>query len=263
LYQIGETFGTRELIGSYVNNGEQDAQFDFNLYFDARNIFADSTSSFAGLAQSLNHSLSYYGSHHLMGNITGNHDLVRFISYASNAMSFKDNDKKVAWEKSIVVKDAIGYKRLQQLQAFNMCIPGVPVIYYADEYGMPGAGDPDNRRFMQFEGLSPNEQSTLEATRKLVNLRKSNTALTLGDTKVLYVANNQMVILRSYFDEVAIAVFNKGNKSETVEFILPPEFSKLKFISNFKNTVDVLGGKVRLKMEPNSFEILTKNSEKK
>ena len=35
-YQIGETFGSRELIGSYVNPGMLDAQFDFNLYWDAK-----------------------------------------------------------------------------------------------------------------------------------------------------------------------------------------------------------------------------------
>ena len=27
------------------------------------------------------------------------------------------------------------------------------MIYYGDEIGMPGAGDPDNRRFMQWDGL--------------------------------------------------------------------------------------------------------------
>ena len=38
LYQIGETFGSRELIGSYISTGQLDAQFDFNLYFDARAV---------------------------------------------------------------------------------------------------------------------------------------------------------------------------------------------------------------------------------
>ncbi|HPH83084.1 MAG TPA: alpha-amylase family glycosyl hydrolase, partial [Flavobacteriales bacterium] len=31
VYQIGETFGSRELIGSYIGSGMLDAQFDFNL----------------------------------------------------------------------------------------------------------------------------------------------------------------------------------------------------------------------------------------
>ena len=31
------------------------------------------------------------------------------------------------------------------------------MIYYGDEIGMPGAGDPDNRRFMQWERLHANQ----------------------------------------------------------------------------------------------------------
>ena len=30
---------------------------------------------------------------------------------------------------------------------------GAPLIYYGDEIGLPGAGDPDNRRMMQWTGL--------------------------------------------------------------------------------------------------------------
>lgn len=33
-YQVGETYGTPELIDSYIGSGLLDAQFDFNL-FDA------------------------------------------------------------------------------------------------------------------------------------------------------------------------------------------------------------------------------------
>ena len=39
IYQIGETFGSRELIGRYISSGKLDGQFDFNLYFDMRNVF--------------------------------------------------------------------------------------------------------------------------------------------------------------------------------------------------------------------------------
>jgi len=258
LYQIGETFGSRELIGSYVNNGEQDAQFDFNTYFDARNIFADSTTSFKNLAESLQQSFEYYGSNNLMGNITGNHDLARFISYASGAMSFKDDDRKTAWEKKIKVENPIGYKRLQQLMAFNMTIPGVPVIYYADEYGMLGAGDPDNRRMMQFANLTPDETKTLETTSKLANIRKKSLALNYGTTQILFSTNTELVIGRSYFDDVVITVFNKSNKPKLVNFILPPELASKTFKGNFGQEANVQGNRIMINMNANSFEMLSK-----
>ena len=40
LFQIGETYGNPELISSYVNSGQMDAQFDFNLYDAMVDAFA-------------------------------------------------------------------------------------------------------------------------------------------------------------------------------------------------------------------------------
>ena len=53
VYQIGETFGSRELIESYVSTGQLDGQFDFNLYFDSREVFANDSISFKRLHGSL------------------------------------------------------------------------------------------------------------------------------------------------------------------------------------------------------------------
>ena len=35
IYQVGETYGNRELIGSYISTGMMDAQFDFGVYDQA------------------------------------------------------------------------------------------------------------------------------------------------------------------------------------------------------------------------------------
>ena len=89
-----------------------------------------------------------------MGNITGNQDMARVISYASQALSTKEDEKEAGWKRDIEVKDTVGYKKLSLLTAFVTTLPGVPIIYYGDEIGMPGAGDPDNRRMMRFDGLT-------------------------------------------------------------------------------------------------------------
>ena len=93
-FQIGETFGSRELIDNYINSGELDAQFDFNLYFDARTVFAVDKESFVKLSNSLQESFNYYGDHSLMGNISGNHDLPRFISLASGIFLLQKMTRK-------------------------------------------------------------------------------------------------------------------------------------------------------------------------
>ena len=43
-FQIGETYGSHELVGSYVNSGQLDAQFDFNVYDAIMKILCDDAS---------------------------------------------------------------------------------------------------------------------------------------------------------------------------------------------------------------------------
>ena len=69
IWMIGETYGSPELINSYVKTGMLNAQFDFNVYFTATRALCND-----GTMQNLNNtiltSLSTYGSHHTMGNIS-------------------------------------------------------------------------------------------------------------------------------------------------------------------------------------------------
>ncbi len=116
IYQIGETYGSPELIGSYVGSGLLEAQFDFNLYDAAVGAFAGG-GSMKRLWAVLQQSISTYGAHNLMGNITGNHDRVRFISHAGGAVSFEENGKAAGWNRTIGVGDSVGYRKLALLQA--------------------------------------------------------------------------------------------------------------------------------------------------
>jgi cyclomaltodextrinase / maltogenic alpha-amylase / neopullulanase len=257
IYQIGETFGSRDLIKSYINPGEQDAQFDFNLYFDARNAFAKENSSFKDLNYSLQESFSFFGEHSLMGNITGNQDLPRFISFASGALSFRENDQKAGWDRDIEVKDTIGYNRLASLMAFNMTIPGIPIIYYGDEFGMPGAGDPDNRRMMRFDSLTPNETHLKGTVEKLVHLRSSSMPLLYGDFKTIETSDKIWVYMRTYFDKEVFVIFNKDKSAKKIEFEVPQRFIGSKLVNQFGSDAKLDKNKITMNLKGNSFEILT------
>jgi len=257
IYQIGETFGSRELIGSYVNPGMLDAQFEFNLYWDAKSAFAIDNVSFRDLNYSLQQCFSYYGEHNLMGNITGNQDMARFISYASGALGLNEDASEAGWKRDIEVKDTVGYLKLASLQAFNMTIPGIPVIYYGDEFGMPGAGDPDNRRMMKFDSLSKFEQALKITTAKLAHQRNLNMALVYGDFATLKVNEKTYVYLRSYFDKAVVVIFNKDKSTRKIEFNLPDRYVTSQLVAQFGNKFTVEKGKVTLELNGNSFEILS------
>lgn len=256
LFQIGETFGSRELIGSYVNSEELDGQFDFNLYFDARSVFVNDNESFIKLKNSLEESFDYYGYHSLMGNITGNHDIPRFISFAGKALSFDEDAKEAGWTRDIEVIDTIGYYKLSSLTAFIMTIPGIPVIYYGDEIGMPGAGDPDNRRPMKFSKLSEQESKLKSKTQKLINLRKSNMSLIFGDTQFLLASKDILVFSRNYFNNKTIVAFNKSNKTQKARFAIPKNCNIDILRTNFNSTFEVINNEIILTLKPYSYEIL-------
>ena len=256
VFQIGETFGSPDLISSYLGTGQLEAQFDFNLYFDARDVFVSDDEPFERLSSALRESFDFYGYHSTMGNITGNHDLTRFMGLASGAVKPGDDPKEIGYQKNIEVIDTSAYRRLSNLTAFLMTIPGIPVIYYGDEFGMVGAGDPDNRRMMRFEDLNALEKRTKATAKKLCNLRRDNMALMYGDFHLIKSEKDVLVYARQYFDQVVIVAFNKGGAKKVNAAI--PAFLNTKNLKSIFNRAAIelpSIGQMTTQMPAHSFEI--------
>ncbi len=255
LLQIGETFGSRELIGSYVDMGQMDGQFDFNLYFDARSVFVNDTEPFTNLTRSLQESLDYYGHHSLMGNITGNHDMPRFISYASGTLRFDEDAKAAGWERTIDAQQP-GYNKQACLNAFVATIPGIPVIYYGDEIGLPGGNDPDNRRPMQFEEWNFDQAMLHRATKEVLKTRQNQMALIYGDIDILHASAETLVYTRTYFDQTVLLAFNKTNTKKAIRFKLPKRLQNVSFVSIFKGKPQKKDGELSIEVYPHFFDLL-------
>ena len=260
VFQIGETYGSRELNNSYIGSGMLDSQFDFNVYDDAVSAFAKPNVTFSKLNASLLESLDYFGNHNLMGYISGNQDRGRFISYAGGSLLFDEDAKKAGWTRDIEVGNPVSYKKLCMLNAFNMTIPGVPTIYYGDEFGSPGGNDPDNRRLMKFNGFNSDERNTIGITKKLVNIRRNNLALIYGDFKTLVVEQDVYAFSRGYFNSRVIVIFNKSNNTKDVKLTLPKEYQGKEFLASFGSSYTIKGDKLILSVADNSFEILIANN---
>lgn len=238
IYQIGETYGDYDLVSSYLGPGLLDAQFDFNLYDKALPFFSGHEQSSEYLLEALKESIRSFGPYHLMGNITGNQDKPRFISYADGSlpMTLPWNEyKTIGWKQDIPLKDSSALKSLEMFMAFNFTIPGIPIIYYGDEIGMPGAGDPDNRRMMSFENLGPKQEALKSQIGKLATLRKNSMALLYGDLQMIHLdktEKGQFAFQRKYLDETVFVGFNKSNKEMSVvvnkrKITIPPNAYKI------------------------------------
>ncbi len=253
IYQLGETYGSSDLIGSYISNGLLDAQFDFNVYDAALGVFAGGN-DINILAERLDESIRVYGGHNLMAYITGNQDRARFISYAGGTLRFDEDAKVAGWTRDVEIGDSLAFKKLQMLMALNMTIPGIPVIFYGDEFGMPGGNDPDCRRMMRFgDDLSDIEKQNLKVTKKLIELRKSNMALLYGDIVIHQNEGvDRMSYSRSYFNQFAWVGFNNSDKTKKFEFEISGEL-----VSNFDSKIIKEGSKYIIEIPAYSFEILT------
>ena len=101
------------------------------------------------------------------------------------------------------------------MHAFNFTVPGVPVVYCGDEYGMPGANDPDNRRQMKFKNYSPEEDKLRLEVSKLAKFRSKSPVLAYGSTTVKALSKNVLWIERSYFGERVITILNRSKEPLT------------------------------------------------
>ncbi len=201
IWMIGETYGSPELIGSYVKSGMLNAQFDFNVYFTAREALCGLTGMDQVLQNELT-SLATYGAHHTMGNISGNHDQIRFASIAGGAIDIHSQGKEEGWTSEIGIGDAeTAYKRALLLEVLNMTLPGVPCIYQGDEYAEVGGNDPDNRHMMRFETLNEAEQKMRAQVSELIHLRRHSMPLLYGDLIPVSMTEDYLFYERVYLGE--------------------------------------------------------------
>ncbi len=221
-YQIGETYGSPKLIASYLTTGMLDGQFDFNVYDIANTTFAGVGGGDLKRVQSvLDASLQMYGNHNLMGYISGNHDKARFMAYASGDIQFGEDAKAAGWNREIGITDSTAYDKFLLFHAFNLTIPGVPVIYYGDEIGLTGGNDPDSRRMMRFNGLSVREQKLLDGVSRLAKLRRTHPVFLYGSFINVETQADYWVYARKYFDKEAIVIINNSSESRTIKAELP------------------------------------------
>jgi len=252
-YQIGETFGSDELILSYVNPSELDAQFNFDIYFTARNVFASSNGDMTLLKETLDQNFRNYQPVNLMGTITSSHDQIRFISVADKQMSFSENGTERAFNSPPeAIEHSSSYLKLANFTAFNFSIPGIPVIYYGEEIGLPGAGDPDNRRPMRFgRNLKIGESILKEKVSSLTNLRQTYTSLSIGDFYTVFLDGPTWIYFKIYFDEIILVAINHNDKRQSVSFENPIQVSSWRRLKN-NIPFSLTGNKTTLHLQPYS-----------
>lgn len=192
-YMVGETFtGDQGQIAYYVRNDMLDGQFDFPLRAQVVEKVLLRQGSMSDLASFMDGNDSVYWSGAVMSTFIGNHDLPRVVHYAQDVPLAGTNpwwnDQGLGWtDPPEVPAGTSAYERLVVGFGLLFTTPGAPLIYYGDEIGMAGAGDPDNRRFMDWNtgGYTGGQQLLLDAIKSLTTIRAAHPALRYGNRTTL------------------------------------------------------------------------------
>ena len=247
-YMVGETydFQNRALISSLIDSQTMlDGQFDFPLRIrlveamlmrstqnmltpDDLNWGRTGPPGMQGLAEFMDSNDTFYPTDAVMSTFIGNHDLPRSIHYAEQTLpawiqadspsnpSAADG-KSNAWSNEPVTEtDPNTYERLGNAFGVILTNKGAPLIYYGDEVGLPGAGDPDNRRMMQWTGYSPAQQALYARIKALTTIRAAHPAMRRGTRSTLQVDADLWVyeLTTSAGDPVADTVYVGINRSD-------------------------------------------------
>ncbi len=262
LYLVGETFKDRPGIDSYIGPNMLDGQFDFPLYDSIKDCFASDSIGLDLLESSLEASESIFGKEALMSPLIGNHDKGRFMAYADGDLPDPKGAKEeeVGWAAPPKVDDSANYARIELAQAFLFSVDGVPMVYYGDELGMTGAGDPDNRRDMRFgDDVTPAEQSVLHNFENLTQIRNRHPALRNGSRRAFVVEKDLLAFVRAQLGDRVLCVFNRAEKTIERQFLVGPELVDGSYTDELGGTIaSVKNGRMTVKIAPRSAAFFAK-----
>lgn len=222
-YMVGETydFYNRDFIKGFVDpKTKMDGQFDFPL----RRILVETmllkSSGMDSMASFIDGNEYFYGASAIMSTFVGNHDLPRVIHLAEEPPKWGgqgDDGKNLAWQNQPgLPNQRKAFEKLANAFAVLFTIKGAPLVYYGDEIGMPGAGDPDNRRFMQWTTLNADQQFLRDRMKALLAIRNAHPALRRGvRTTISSSGDHWFFSAKTTGDQVYVAI-NRGDSDRTV-----------------------------------------------
>ncbi len=139
-------------------------------------------------------------------NIIGTHDTMRILSVLG--LERNSRDSSYGKQNTTLTDEQLqkGIKRLKIASLLQFTVMGVPCIYYGDEVGLTGDGDPFNRRCFPWDNINT---EILDWYRNLGRIRK-NKSFVHGDLNVLYNANGAIVYERLTVTDRVLVLINNG-----------------------------------------------------
>ena len=216
LTTIGEVFHPDASVTSFFAGGKKQYDgvdtgvstvFDYPMYFVLRDVLLNGA-PVGRIADVLRHDVLYPRPDDLV-TFFGNHDVARFSSAEGSSAA-----------------------KLKLAFALTLTLRGIPQLYYGDEIGMPGAGDPDNRRdfpggwredkqnAFSEQGQTRAQEDLFSYVKGLLRLRREHPALRGGRLWHLFSDETSYIFARDSEEERLLVVFNNSLRPRELDVAL-------------------------------------------
>ena len=182
---IGEIW---HYAGDFLEGDEWDTVMNYPFYLNMIDLLADTRINVSQFVQNLGYLKGRLNKkcYPLMWNLIDSHDTARFLHLC--------NDNK---------------KKQHLAAAFQLLLPGMPMVYYGDEFAMPGANDPDCRRGMYWDE-EYQDKEMFQWYKKLLQIRKTHTCVVEGELIEISAKDEEetIVMIRKNGEETIAMIFN-------------------------------------------------------
>lgn len=192
VFIVGEVW---HYAGDFLEGDEWDSVMNYPFYFSVMDFVAKekiTASKFLGNIGYLRGNL-HKKVFPVLWNLIDSHDTPRFLNLCG--------EKK---------------EKLKLAAALQLLLPGMPVIYYGDEFGMTGGQDPDCRRGMLWD-IKYQDQELYQWYRNLICIRKE-VIRTTQDGRITVEADDEkgLIIITKELekDQVIICFHGKDGEAE-------------------------------------------------
>ncbi len=141
-------------------------------------------------------------------NFLSSHDVERILTVLGG--DYPDNKEAQASYYMSGEKLNIAKKRLITVMTLVFLMPGVPCLFYGDEAGMQGFGDPFCRSCYPW---GAEDKEIYEIVKSLIKLRQSSDAFVSGDMETVYTYQQGYAMLRTNGEEKFLVLANFGGES--------------------------------------------------
>jgi glycosidase len=258
LTTIGEVFHPDPSVTSFFVGGVKrydridsglSTVFDFPMFFTLRDVLLRGAPT-GRIADVLRHDALYVHPDMLVP-FFANHDVPRFASAEGSSPA-----------------------KLKLAFGLTLTLRGIPEIYYGDEIGMPGGGDPDNRRdfpggwtgdandaFTQ-SGRTRDQQEIFSYVQSLLRLRREHAALRGGQLWHLASDESSYIFARETEEERIVVAFNNADQPRELRIPLadtPAQRAAAIALLLGEAKAELAGSEIQITMPAQSLSIFSLN----